>query len=134
MQLTADTRVSAGLGVLEWRLQLMRSVGRRFRTRRGIAVLLLAASCACCFAVDDTNVLAAGDWSKPVGDFVGYTLRGRLILCDSPKNGDAAIYVELQECSRAAGVDMDVYCNMNPTVALGRSEEHTSELQSLRHL
>jgi hypothetical protein len=94
-------------------------VSRRLRTMKGIAVLLLAASCACCFAVDDTNVLAAGDWSKPVGDFVGYTLRGRLILCDSPKNGDAAIYVELQECSRAAGVDMDVYCNMNPTVALG---------------
>lgn len=84
-----------------------------------IALILLFVARACCFAVDDTNVLAAGDWSKPVGDFLGYTLRGRLLLCDSPKDRVPAVYLELQECSDGWGGCMDIYCNMKPTVALG---------------
>ena len=105
-----------------WRLlpaSELRRYCRRSRIMKFIALLFLVAARVCCFGVDDTNILAAGDWSKPVGDFIGYTLRGRLLLCNSPKNGGGAVYVELQECSGAAGVDMEVYCNMNPTVALG---------------
>jgi hypothetical protein len=84
-----------------------------------IALLFLLVARVCCFAVDDTNVLAAGDWSKPVGDSGGYMLRGRLLLCDSPKDKVTAVYLELQECSGFWGGCIDVYCNMKPTVALG---------------
>ena len=86
---------------------------------KSIALFLLFAAQACCFAVEDTNIIAAGDWSKPVGDFLGYTLRGRLLLCDSPKDKVTAVYLELQECADSWGGCMDVYCNMKPTVALG---------------
>jgi|ERR1022692_2701710 hypothetical protein len=86
---------------------------------KSIALFILFTAQACCFAVEDTNIIAEGDWSKPVGDFLEYMLRGRLLLCDSPKDKDAAVYLELQECSEFWGNCMDVYCNMKPTVALG---------------
>src|SRR5215475_6861013 len=84
-----------------------------------LVLIFLFSIRAYCFAADDTNALAAGDWSKPVGDVLGYTLRGRLLLCDSPKDRTTAVYLELQECSKGWGGCLDVYCNMKPTVALG---------------
>ncbi len=73
----------------------------------------------CCFAVDDTYILAAGNWSKPASDLLGYALRGRLLLCESPKDKGTAVYLELQECSEMWGGCLDVYCNLEPSVALG---------------
>jgi hypothetical protein len=75
---------------------------------------LLLLICQRCFAVEDTNILAAGDWSKPVDGSHGDTLRGRLLLGESPKNNSPAIYLELQDCGQGWANDMDVYCNMNP--------------------
>jgi len=80
---------------------------------KSISLIFLFVAHASCFAVD-TNILAAGDWSKPVD-----RLRGRLLLCDSPKDKVAAVYLELQECSESWGGGMDVYCNMESTAALG---------------
>ena len=86
---------------------------------KSLALLLLFVAGACCPAAEDTDIIAAGDWSKPVADSLGYTLRDRLLLCDSPKNNDASVYLELQECASNWGGCLDVYCNMKPTVALG---------------
>lgn len=74
------------------------------------------------FAVDDTNILAAGDWSTPVTGSEDIStgrgahhpvLRGRLLLCESPKNDSPAIYLELQDCGDVWG-KADVFCNLNP--------------------
>ena len=86
---------------------------------KSITLLILFTAHACRVAAGDTNVLATGDWSKPVSDFLGYELRGRLLLCDSPKDKVTAVYLELQECSDNWGGIIDVYCNMKPTVAFG---------------
>lgn len=85
-----------------------------------LSLLLLLSSQAACFAVDDPNVLAAGDWSAPVagtqdrGTIRGAhhpVLRGRLLLCESPKNHSPALYLELQDCNYVWG-NIEVYCNM----------------------
>lgn len=91
---------------------------------KAIALFLVFAACRCCLAVEDTNVIAAGDWSKPVSDLRGCSLRGRLLMCEGPWRGvgqttQTAVYLELQECSDGFGCCVDVYCNMKPTVALG---------------
>jgi len=99
-------------------------VNRQFRISMKItAVFLLFVAFQCCFGVNDTNVIAAGDWSEPVScqgeglENCG-TLRGRLLLCDSPKDGSAAVYLELQELAETWGGTIEVYCNMEPTVAI----------------
>jgi hypothetical protein len=88
-----------------------------------IALLFLFAAYQSCFATEDTNVIAAGNWSESVyyrdSGKSGCTIRGRLLLCESPKDQDAAVYLELQECSDSWGGMVEVYCNMNPTEALG---------------
>ena len=87
-----------------------------------LALILLLAAAACSFAAD-TNVIAVGEWSAPVGSsgigpYSGGTLRGRLLLAESPKPGaprtwhDVAVYLELQECADSWGGTIDVYCNM----------------------
>jgi hypothetical protein len=62
-----------------------------------LAFLLVAASCYC-YAQTDTNLIAAGDWSKPVSAG-GIAIRGRLLVYDD-QAGDAynlaRIYLELQ--------------------------------------
>jgi hypothetical protein len=89
-----------------------------------VALILLLASYQCGSAATDTNVLALGDWSEPVGDLDGYTIRGRLLICETPhhrgaRGYDTAVYLELQECSDFLAPTMQVYCNMKGTVALG---------------
>lgn len=77
---------------------------------------LLLLLCQCCFAAEDTNIIAAGDWSEPVVSSHSNTLHGRLLLCESPKNHRLAAYLELQDCCEAWGSDIEIYCNMNPIV------------------
>lgn len=57
-------------------------------------------------AADDPGLLAAGEWSKSVGNRDGYTIRGRLLICQTPNHAsaisnqtDVAVYLELQEFS-----------------------------------
>jgi hypothetical protein len=86
-------------------------------------LLLLLAARVSCFAIEDTNIIAAGEWSAPVAGFQDKntgrgahhpTLRGRLLLCESPKNHSLAVYLELQECRDAWGNATEVYCNLSP--------------------
>lgn len=71
-------------------------------TMRTILLFLLLASCPCCFCQTDTNVLAVGDWSEPVRDSDGHTLRGRLLVYGAQGQnnlgfyGHARVYLELQ--------------------------------------
>ena len=81
-----------------------------------IVLILLIAACRS-FAVEDTDVAALGQWSKPVGTFYGHTIRGRLLICDTPDHArsepriDTAVYLELQEFS-AAVRSVRVYCEL----------------------
>jgi hypothetical protein len=53
----------------------------------------------CCFGQSDSNLLAAGDWSKIVTDDAGHALRGRLLVYDDNIQGSAGharVYLELQ--------------------------------------
>jgi hypothetical protein len=68
-------------------------------------ILLLSISQA--LAIDDTNLVAAGEWSQPVTTQFGPAIRGRLLICDTPDHAsslartDTAVYLELQEFSHA---------------------------------
>ncbi len=80
-------------------------------TMRRVALLFLLILRLCSFAKGDEEVLATGDWSKPVS-YSGCSLRGRLLLCKSPKNQAVAVYVELQECSESWGGNTAVFCDL----------------------
>jgi hypothetical protein len=70
------------------------------------------------FAIEDTNLVAAGEWSEPVGTMFGNTIRGRLLVCDTPDHAssiqrvDNAVYLELQEFASSVR-SVDVYCQLN---------------------
>jgi hypothetical protein len=76
--------------------------GGHLHTMKTIVLFLLLACSQCCFGQTDTNVVAIGDWSEPVSDHAGYTLRGRLLIYDAEFYsrikmwGHARIYLELQ--------------------------------------
>jgi hypothetical protein len=60
------------------------------------------------------KVIAAGEWSKPVDDNRGYAVRGRLVLCEKRLGDDrreVAVYVELQDASKAIGGSMQIFCD-----------------------
>jgi len=69
-------------------------------------------------AADDTNLVAAGDWSQPVATQYGPAIRGRLLICDTPNHAssdpkpDTAVYLELQEFASALR-SVRVYCGLN---------------------
>ena len=68
-----------------------------------------------CRAAEPPKVLAAGDWSRPVADTRGRSVRGRLVLCETPRGDDrrhVALYVELQDASDAIGPTMRLFCDM----------------------
>ena len=81
-------------------------------------LIVLFAACRM-FANDDTNVVAAGDWSQPVGTEHGPAIRGRLIVCHYPNHSTptgayveakTVVCLELQEVSstvRPVGVYRD---------------------------
>jgi hypothetical protein len=79
--------------------------------------LLLLAICEPSFGVEDTNVLALGNWSGPVSNEYGCKLRGRLAMCAYPDHRghanrvDLGVYVELQEYSDSLHGDVHVYCD-----------------------
>ena len=83
---------------------------------RFILIATLAASR--CFAGEDTNVAAVGDWSTPVANSDGYKIRGRLLICDTPAHSssiektDTAVYLELQEFSDFLST-VEVYCELD---------------------
>ena|SRR5579863_2167828 len=64
-----------------------------------------------------TNLLGVGEWSKPVTDQTGYTLRGRLLVFNppvylnggAPYHGSPPVYVELQNLTRGAARPVGVY-------------------------
>jgi len=71
-----------------------------------------------CFGVEDTNILAQGQWSEPVSGEYGGAIRGRLLLCSYPNHrggpaarSDVGVYVELQEYSNAIVDTLHVYCD-----------------------
>jgi hypothetical protein len=71
-------------------------------------------------AIEDTNLVSAGEWSEPVGTITmnGNTIRGRLLICDTPDHAssiqrvDTAVYLELQEFASAIR-SVDVYCQLH---------------------
>jgi hypothetical protein len=69
-------------------------------------------------AADDTNLVAAGDWSQPVATQYGPAIRARLLICDTPNHAssdprpDTAVYLELQEFASALR-SVRVYCGLN---------------------
>lgn len=70
-----------------------------------------------CIASDDTNVLAQGEWSEPVSNDYGGSIRGRFLLCSFPDHRgppgrlDVGVYVELQEYSNTVVDTLHVYCD-----------------------
>jgi hypothetical protein len=72
----------------------------------------------CCLGVEDTNVIALGDWSDPVGNKYGVQIRGRLLMCEYPEplhtgphgGYDTGVYLEVQEYHGT--LDAQVYCNL----------------------
>jgi hypothetical protein len=66
----------------------------------------------------EPQVLAAGDWSKPVADMRGHALRGRLVVCEkqvSDERREVAVYVELQDASEAVGREAQLFCEFGRT-------------------
>jgi len=90
---------------------------------RAFTLLLFFGLQAWCLAFDETSIVAAGEWSQPVAGFQDKnrirgahhpTLRGRLLLAESPKNHRMALYLELQECGDSWGKGVEVYCDPGP--------------------
>lgn len=71
-----------------------------------ITLAVLLATCQCCLAQSDTNLIAVGEWSVPaseaIGSMAGPALRGRLLVYGDPQKGGAGharVCVELQRVS-----------------------------------
>jgi len=84
------------------------------------AIVLMLAVHHCCIAATETNFVSVGGWSKPVSDFYGYALRGRLLLCQLPWRGpantpDIGVYLELEEVSDFAVAPVEVLCDLMAT-------------------
>ncbi|MCI0361493.1 MAG: hypothetical protein L0211_23670 [Planctomycetaceae bacterium] len=80
------------------------------------ALLALAATAAPAAAADAPKVIAAGEWSKPVADKLGKTLRGRLVLCEKVIDADrrdVIVCIELQEASDSYHPEFQVYCELD---------------------
>jgi hypothetical protein len=64
----------------------------------------------------EQQVIASGEWSKPVADNRGQALRGRLVLCETvidPERREVAVCVELQEAGESIGQPLQVYCELS---------------------
>jgi hypothetical protein len=82
-------------------------------------VVLLAICCGApdgfSQAADGPEVIAAGEWSKPVADARGYAVRGRLVICQKARGDnrrETPVYVELQDASDFIGASMRIFCDM----------------------
>ena len=81
-----------------------------------VLFVLLSGVSICC--ADGPKIIASGDWSQPVADRDGYSLRGRLVLCEKVVAADrreVAVYVELQDASEFVGRGMQLYCEVSKT-------------------
>jgi hypothetical protein len=85
---------------------------------KAIVFVLLLASCEYCLGQTDTSVLAVGNWSDVVRDYDGYSMRARLLVCDSSgtnkwgKSDHAKVYVDLQHVEdRFRGLPIEIYVN-----------------------
>jgi len=67
------------------------------------------------------DILAAGEWSEPVAGIQDKktgrgahrsVIRGRLLLCKSPKNQQPAAYLEVQDCGDTWGGITEIYGDM----------------------
>jgi len=88
--------------------------------QRIVVSLLLFTLHRCCFGIEDTNVVALGEWSQPV-DCSGAdrkdcgSLRGRLLIRYgySPRYAgqlpETQVYLELQNVSTTVGNPMEIY-------------------------
>ena len=84
-----------------------------------VAILLAQLPCR---ATEALAILSAGDWSEAVAGAADHhtgrgahrpIIRGRLLLCESPKNQQPAVYLELQDCGDVWGSTKEIYCDMN---------------------
>jgi hypothetical protein len=76
------------------------------------------ASAGAAHAAGPPEVVATGGWSRPVADGRGYSLRGRLLLCERVVGGgrrEVAVYVELQDASESVGESMRLFCDLGRT-------------------
>jgi hypothetical protein len=83
-------------------------------------LLTVVLCCHWCFAgqpdAGNAAVTSVGEWSEPVRDADGHTLRGRLVVCDDrPANGSnhARVYLELEHSGSAS--PMEVYHDIEGT-------------------
>jgi hypothetical protein len=80
-------------------------------------LLTLVLCCHWCFSgPPDAGVVVVGEWSEPVKDGDGHTLRGRLVVCDDrPANASnhARVYLELEHGGSA--LPTEVYHDIEST-------------------
>src|SRR3954463_7046988 len=78
-------------------------------------LLTLVLCCHWCVAgQSEAAVSSVGEWSEPVSDGDGHTLRGRLVVCDDrPAGGSnhARVYLELEHGGSA--LPLEVYYDIN---------------------
>jgi hypothetical protein len=80
-----------------------------------LSLILGVFLCAFAHGADDPRIIAAGDWSKPVADNLGATVRGRLVIYEGRRDGalrETPVYVELQDASEARGRTLHIFCDM----------------------
>ncbi|HVM49728.1 MAG TPA: hypothetical protein VMU04_17000 [Candidatus Acidoferrum sp.] len=83
-----------------------------------VLLIPLLMICQCCCGIGDTNIIALGGWSEPVGNKYGVQIRGRLVMCEYPEplhtgphgGYDTGVYLEVQEYHGT--LDAQVYCNL----------------------
>jgi hypothetical protein len=67
----------------------------------------------------DAGVIGVGEWSEPVSDGDGYTLRGRLVVCDdrpASASNHARVYLELEHVFKGAFPSaLEVYYDIQGT-------------------
>lgn len=86
------------------------------RTMKVFAVILIVAAHQFCCRAAETNLVSVAEWSKPVSDYYGYTLRARLLLRQSSERGpDVGVYLELEEASDFLAVPTEVFCDFGST-------------------
>jgi hypothetical protein len=88
------------------------------RTSAILVGIILAALGGLGQAAVGPKLIAAGEWSKPVADTRGFSVRGRLVLCEKRVSDDrreVAVYVELQDASEFIGSPMRLFCDFGKT-------------------
>jgi len=77
--------------------------------RSAVLVAVLIAAGLPCAAFEETNVVAASDWSAPV-DHQFHALRGRLLILEgAPADNRLTMFVELQNAQPGAGTSLKLF-------------------------